>query len=102
MQNKSCSGSTCTAKICLKRVVGDFQIRNVKPTFTDTRSGYYSYSYGTKMYDKNGNVVSGCKRTEGHNPCRYAWTYSYRDYAGNTNTFTYNFTIDYEGFNSCA
>ena len=102
VQNKSCSGSTCTAKICLKRVVGDFQIRNVKPTFTDARSGYYSYSYGTKMYDKNGNVVSGCKRTEGHNPCRYAWTYSYRDYAGNTNTFTYNFTIDYEGFNSCA
>ena len=56
------------------------------------------------MLDKNGNptVTGGCLRTVGDNPCNYRWTYLYEDRAGNTNTFYVDFTVDYQGFNTCS
>lgn len=103
ISDKSCSGNTCKAKVCLANVTGNFTISNVMPTFRDARSGYYTYSLSKEMLDKNGDPTpsGGCLKTQQQNPCTWKWTYSYRDYAGNYNYFYFNFTIDYQGYNSC-
>lgn len=104
ISNKKCSGNQCTATICLARREGSFQVTGVNPSFGDATSGYYTYHVQYQMFDKNGVLTptGGCLRTENDNPCSYKWTYTYEDRAGNTNTFVYDFTVDYQGFNSCS
>ena len=104
ISNKKCSGNQCTATICLARREGSFQVTGVSPSFGDATSGYYTYHVQYQMFDKNGVLTptGGCLRTENDNPCSYKWTYTYEDRAGNTNTFVYDFTVDYQGFNSCS
>ncbi len=91
------TNDTCTGRICLENIPGSMDVPLPDYRCYDDMSGCTSYIYdrGQSVYNRNGNLVSGCHWTNNDNPCRLEAYIRVSDLAGNIGRFNYTLTVGY-------
>ena len=91
------TNDTCTGRICLENISGTMDVPLPDYRCSDDMSGCTSYIYdrGHSVYNRNGNLVSGCRWLDNDNPCRLEAYIRVSDLAGNIGRFNYTLTVGY-------
>ena len=94
IKNRSCSGNTCTADICLSRKEGSFYPFN-EVGWSDNVTVSVNRN-SSVMKDYYGTIISYCSVWDVR-PCTYTVTYTAGDPAGNYSNFYYIYKVRYYG-----